>query len=349
MVFGGLSKDFIHAERTESFLNGKVLNDMNVLTQAFQMLSNELVIDDDPVLASVDYRRSLALSLFYKFILYANDKFVSSRYKSGKDSVIDMRPISSGHQSFPTDPTLYPVSKPLKKLNAYLQASGEAQYVYDQTNNNSRELFGAFIKSTIGNCNIDSIDASAASALPGVVKIIFAKDIPGVNSFVPTPLQPEKLFCDDFVDYNGQAIGLVVAETQEAANAATNAVKITYKNIKKPILNVFDAINASSFFPKPVNDFIYGDPDSAIKNAPLTIENEVLLDTQYPFFMENHVCQVEPTDDGFDVNCSTQWLDLVQNGVAQVLNIPNSSCINVKTKQIGGGYGGKITRYSLFF
>ena len=49
MVFGGLSKDFIHAERTESFLNGKVFNDMNVLTQAFQILSNELVVDDDPV------------------------------------------------------------------------------------------------------------------------------------------------------------------------------------------------------------------------------------------------------------------------------------------------------------
>ena len=106
-------------------MNGKVLNDINVLTQAFQILSNELVIDDDPVLASVDYRRSLALSLFYKFILYVNDKYVGTRYKSATESIIDMRPISSGQQSFPTDPTLYPVSKPIKKINAYLQASGE--------------------------------------------------------------------------------------------------------------------------------------------------------------------------------------------------------------------------------
>ena len=44
--------------------------------------------------------------------------------------------------------------------------------------------------------------------MPGVVRIIFAKDIPGVNSFVPsTAVSPEVLFCNDFVDYNGQAIG----------------------------------------------------------------------------------------------------------------------------------------------
>ena len=124
IVFGGLSKTFIHAKQTETFMNGKVLNNLSMLSQAFQILSNELVIDDDPVLASVDYRRSLALSLFYKFILFANDKNVGARYKSAKDSIIDLRPISSGQQSFPTDPKLYPVSKPMKKLNAYLQASG---------------------------------------------------------------------------------------------------------------------------------------------------------------------------------------------------------------------------------
>lgn len=127
IVFGGLSKTFIHAKQTETFMNGKVLNNLSMLSQAFQILSNELVIDDDPVLASVDYRRSLALSLFYKFILYINDKNVGARYKSAKDSIIDLRPISSGQQSFPTDPSLYPVSKPIQKLNSYLQASGEVK------------------------------------------------------------------------------------------------------------------------------------------------------------------------------------------------------------------------------
>ena len=304
-----MSKQFIHAKETEVFLRGKEINDVTVINQAFQILSNELIVDDDPVLASVDYRKSLSLSLFYKYILYVNDKIVGNRYKSAKDSVIDMRPLSSGKQSFPTDPTIFPVSKPMKKLNAYLQASGEAQYVYDKTHNN-RELHGVFIQSTSSNCNIDKIDTSIASTMPGVIKILFAQDIPGINSFVPLTseispaLTPEKLFCDDFIDYNGQAIGLVVAETYEQATNAAKSVEITYKNIQKPLLSVFDAINAGSYFPKPVKDFIFGDPDSAINNAPYAIENEVLLDTQYPFFMENHIAIVEPTDDGFDVNCA---------------------------------------------
>jgi xanthine dehydrogenase/oxidase len=138
IVYGGLCKSFVHAEKTESFLTGKVLNDVNVLIQAFKILSNELVIDDDPVLASIDYRRSLALSLFYKFILYINDKNVGARYKSAKDSIIDLRPISSGQQSFPTDPTLYPITKPMKKLNAYLQASG---YYFGSTYVTHKKIF----------------------------------------------------------------------------------------------------------------------------------------------------------------------------------------------------------------
>ena len=43
--------------------------------------------------------------------------------------------------------------------------------------------------------------------MPGVIKILFASNIPGHNSFMPPPAYQEKVFCDDFVDYAGQSIG----------------------------------------------------------------------------------------------------------------------------------------------
>ena len=69
MVFGGLSPFFIHATDTKRYLSGKALNDQNVLNRAFQILSNELVTDSNPVNASPSYLKSLALSLFFKYVL----------------------------------------------------------------------------------------------------------------------------------------------------------------------------------------------------------------------------------------------------------------------------------------
>ena len=178
LVFGGISGQFIHATKTEAFLSGKKINDQNVLNQAFTLLASEINPNNDPVLASPEYRRSLAISLFYKFVLYVCDQFVSPRYKSGADTLIDTRDISHGQQFYPTNPSTYPVTKGMTKLNAYLQASGEAEYVYDMPAA-PNQLYGAFILTQQANCQIDKIDDSTAMSQPGVVKILYAKDIPG--------------------------------------------------------------------------------------------------------------------------------------------------------------------------
>ena len=95
--------------------------------------------------------------------------------------------------------------------------------------------------------------------MPGVVKILLAKDIPGQNTFVSADYYtPELLFCFDQIDYAGQPIGLVVAETLEEAQNAAKEVLISYKEEKKPILNILDAIKENSLFPTPVPDIKYG-------------------------------------------------------------------------------------------
>jgi xanthine dehydrogenase/oxidase len=74
-------------------------------------------------MASPDYRRSLALSLFYKFILYVNQNKISPRNQSALTSIIDSRPLSTGTQSFPTQPSNYPLTQPIPKLNSKLQVN----------------------------------------------------------------------------------------------------------------------------------------------------------------------------------------------------------------------------------
>lgn len=121
LVFGGINEKFIHASVTEQFLVGKSLKTQAILLQAYALMSSELNPSTHPVDASPDYRRSLALSLFYKFVLYLNQNNISPRNQSAITSVIDSRAISSGKQEYPKTPSLYPLTQPMTKLNARLQ------------------------------------------------------------------------------------------------------------------------------------------------------------------------------------------------------------------------------------
>lgn len=338
IVFGGLSQNFVHATKTEKFLLGKTLSDQQTITSAFKLLSSELIADNDPSLANAQYRKSLALSLFYKFILYANFESIDPSFQSAIESVIDTRGISSGEQDYSVNEDTFPVSKPMSKKNAILQASGEAEYVLDIPLLNN-ELHAAFITSTIGNCSIDQIETSEALSLPGVVQLIFAQDLKEnnlKNSIVAS--NTEVLFSEGFVDFAGQAIGLVVADSFETATKAAKLVKITYKDRKKPVLTINDAIEAEIV--KNVGQVNYGDADGALNTAPNVIQGECLIDTQFHFYMESQgaVCQLN--EEGIDVYSSTQWVDYLQNAVANALGLSNVSSVNVKVKQLGGGFGG---------
>ena len=66
ILFGGISEEFVHATATEVFLTGKSMNDHDTFLEALTILAEEIVPNEDPVLASALYRKQLSLCLFYK-------------------------------------------------------------------------------------------------------------------------------------------------------------------------------------------------------------------------------------------------------------------------------------------
>ena len=74
LVFGGISPDFVHAKNTENYLVGKDLKDGNVLKMALETLKNETVPDQNPVMASPEYRIHLVQALFYRVSVYFGAK-----------------------------------------------------------------------------------------------------------------------------------------------------------------------------------------------------------------------------------------------------------------------------------
>lgn len=64
---------------------------------------------------------------------------------------------------------------------------------------------------------------------------------------------------------------------------------------------------------------------------------------QYHYTMEPQTCVCIPVEDGMDVFCATQWMDITQVSIASAIAEPNNS-INMQVRRVGGAYGGKISR-----
>jgi len=165
-------------------------------------------------------------------------------------------------QEYDTDKNVWPVNKPMVKLEAIQQTSGEAQYCNDLPPYPG-EVFCAFVLTKVGNGKIDSIDASKALAMKGVVAFFSAKDIPGKNLCISAASQllmlivDELLFAEKDVLYAGQPVGVIAAETHNLANEAAKLVEIKYTETlkKKPVISIEDALamnDDTRFMPSPI-------------------------------------------------------------------------------------------------
>ncbi|XP_039276003.1 indole-3-acetaldehyde oxidase [Nilaparvata lugens] len=345
IVYGGISRSFIHASNTEKFLIGKNLLDNKTLQGALAVLSNEVNPAVDELDASTSYRKGLAVSLFYKFVLSLVPSG-SSVYSSG--GTLLERPLSSGSVKFESNDKLSPVTKPIPKLEIELQCSGELEYVNDMPNIEGQR-YCAFVLSTVANAKLKSIDASQILKQPGVYAFYTAKDIPGKNTYqlpLVNSTQYEQLLADGKVEYAGQPVGLVVAETMRLAEHAANQVKVEYSDVKPPILSVKEILNKG---PKG-NIIPQGEiPATAKKNdVKHVVKGEVELAKQYHFPIEPQTSFCVPTNGGqcMTVYSSTQWPQIVQCAISLALGIPDNS-VYVKVRAVGGGYGFKFSRANL--
>lgn len=163
ICYGGINPKFNHAEATEQLLIG--VNDLytnDCLFKAIKSLQNELIPNSNLIDAPVEYRKSLAIALYYRFVLAtAPAEQIQSQYASGGLPL--ERALSSGSQTFQTNEKTYPLTQPALKYEGLIQCAGEAEYVNDKFSNNAdRELWAAFVPATQVHAKIVSIDASKA-------------------------------------------------------------------------------------------------------------------------------------------------------------------------------------------
>ncbi|GLK65899.1 xanthine dehydrogenase molybdopterin binding subunit [Paracoccus kondratievae] len=200
--------------------------------------------------------------------------------------------------------------------------------------------------STVAHGRIRSLDLSKVREAPGVHLVLTAEDIPGVNDISPSGLHDEPLLATDEVQFHGQPIFAVVAETRDQARRACQLAQIEYEELPFAI----DAIGARDagmgYVTKPLK-LQRGDM-AGLERAPRRISGRLTVGGQEHFYLESQIAMAIPgEDDEVVVNTSTQHPSEVQHMVAHVLGVPSNAVV-VNVRRMGGGFGGKESQMNPF-
>jgi xanthine dehydrogenase large subunit len=225
--------------------------------------------------------------------------------------------------------------------SARKHVSGEAVYVDDIPEPpGTLQLFAA--QSERAHARITKIDVSRVRTAPGVVCVLSADDVPGTNDVSPVGKHDDPIFVRDEVEFVGQVLFTVAAETIEQARAAAKFAVVEYADLD-PVPSIDEARRRKSYVLDPYA-MRRGDATAAIAASPHRIQRRLAVGGQDHFYLEGQVSLAIPMEDGdVLVHCSTQHPSEVQQLIAHALARP-SNAVTVEVRRMGGAFGGKETQ-----
>jgi xanthine dehydrogenase YagR molybdenum-binding subunit len=224
------------------------------------------------------------------------------------------------------------------RVDGPLKAGGAATYAADVKIPNL--AFGVLLCSTIVKGRIAAIDTSLASAQPGVLDIITHQNCPPFQKPPkPIPSQGQSLLPLQGADisYYGEHVGVVVAESFEAACAAADLVEIDYSPANVP--SQF-AMAKSAKAAGGARDTTWGDFAGALAKAPVKVDQQYTTPYVHHNSIEPPATTASWDGDTLTLHDSTQWLAGVRTLVAALLGIPPAN-IRVMSPFVGGSFGAK--------
>lgn len=228
------------------------------------------------------------------------------------------------------------VGLPLHHESASLHVTGEALYTDDLVARTRGVLHAWPVQAPHAHARVRELRTEPAYAVPGVVRILTADDVPGVND--AGIKHDEPLFPSE-VMFHGHAVCWVLAESLEAARLGAAAVDVTYAPLPS-LITVDDAIRAGSYQGTP-RRLERGDVDTAFATAAHVFEGTFEFAGQEHFYLETHVSLALVDENGqVFVQSSTQHPSETQEIVAHVLGVPSNE-VTVQCLRMGGAFGGK--------
>lgn len=213
-----------------------------------------------------------------------------------------------------------------------------------------RLLYAALVHSTIARGRIAALDTAAAEAAPGVALVMTHRNAPKLT--VPPPIGLTNLKAagnnilpvmqDDAIRWNGQAVALVLAETQEQAAHAASLVQVRYDSAAARTR--FQDGKADARTPDSIlierNRLLKGNPKKALETAPHRVDRLYRTPWQNHNPIEPHAVTVVWEGERLIVHDATQGLNATAGSLAKVFGIKEEQ-VHVSSPFVGGGFGAK--------
>ncbi len=230
--------------------------------------------------------------------------------------------------------------------DAYTKVTGQAKFTDDLKF--PRLLHAVPVYSDFVHAKIIRIDTEDAEKFPGVVKVLTAKDVPGVNRFGQI-IRDFRIFADDKIRYHGDVVAIVVAESRDIAIRAAEFVHVE----ATPLPAMLDPEEAL----KPDAELVHenhgsnlinthqvrrGNAKEGFRQADFVIEEKFQTQFIEHAYMEPEVavCVPRSTDGVIEVYGSMQHPFSTRRFVAACLGTPLAQ-IEIIGTPMGGGFGGK--------
>ncbi len=256
------------------------------------------------------------------------------------------------------------IGESVRRKEDYRFLTGAGQYTDDITM--QAQSYAVFVRSPHAHAIIKSIDISAASAMPGVVRIFIGKDLEGKMGGLPcgwlinnpdgTPMNepPHPVLALGKVRHVGDQLAMVIADTLEQAKNAAEAVQVDY-DVLPAVVDVRDAATGPQLHDAAPNNKCYkwvlgdkGNVDAAFANAHHVTKLDLINNRLVPNAMEPRVAI------GNYSRATEEYVLYVSNQnphverllmTAFVLGLPEHK-VRVIAPDVGGGFGSKIYLYA---
>jgi len=233
----------------------------------------------------------------------------------------------------------------MARPDARAKVLGSGEYVNDMWVPGM--LHGAALRAPKPRVLVKAIDTAEARAMPGVVLVITAADVPG-ERFQGHIVHdwPAMIAVGEETRYVGDALALVAAETKAQALAAVAKIKLDYE-VLEPLSSPAAALaeGAPSLHPKgnllARTVLSRGDADAAIARAAhVSRHNFSTPFTEHAFLEPESALAVPEPDGTLTVYTGTQSIYDDHHGIVGTLGVPKEQ-VKVVSKLVGGGFGGK--------
>lgn len=193
--------------------------------------------------------------------------------------------------------------------------------------------------------SIKGVDTAAAEAVPGVIRVLTAADVPGRNGFGPLK-RDQPVLCADRVRFIGDAVALVVAESADVAEKARDLIRVDYE----PLPGVFHPAEATvGGAPQLFEDgnvckhlvHSVGDVEKALAGADLVVEGHFETPFVEHAYLEPEAGVCTWVGDVLTLRAPTQFPFELRDQLCEILDLPEGR-VRVIVTPAGGAFGGKI-------